>query len=38
VTDAHLENERRLVSALTATERGQLADLLRKLQTGLPPR
>jgi DNA-binding MarR family transcriptional regulator len=38
VTEAHLENERRLVGALTAAERRQLADLLRKLQTGLPRR
>ena len=36
VTEAHLENERRLLSALTADEREQLADLLRKLQLGLP--
>ena len=36
-SEAHLENERRLVSALTATERRELADLLRKLQLGLPP-
>ena len=36
-SDAHLENERRLVSALTAAERRELADLLRKLQLGLPP-
>jgi DNA-binding MarR family transcriptional regulator len=38
VTEAHLANEQRLVGALTAAERRQLADLLRKLQTGLPPR
>jgi DNA-binding MarR family transcriptional regulator len=38
VTEAHLANEKRLVGALTAAERRQLADLLRKLQTGLPPR
>jgi DNA-binding MarR family transcriptional regulator len=38
VTEAHLANEQRLVSALSAAERRQLADLLRKLQTGLPPR
>ena len=36
VTEAHLDNERRLLSALTADEREQLADLLRKLQLGLP--
>jgi DNA-binding MarR family transcriptional regulator len=38
VTEAYLANEKRLVGALTAAERRQLADLLRKLQTGLPPR
>jgi DNA-binding MarR family transcriptional regulator len=37
-TEAHLENERRLLSALTDAERRQLADLLRKLRLGLPPR
>jgi DNA-binding MarR family transcriptional regulator len=37
-TEAHLDNERRLLSALTAAERDQLAGLLRKLQLGLPPR
>ncbi len=37
VTEAHLANERRLLSALTATEQDRLADLLRKLQLGLPP-
>jgi DNA-binding MarR family transcriptional regulator len=36
--EAHLENERRLLSALTAAERRELADLLRTLQLGLPPR
>ena len=36
VTEAHLDNERRLLSALTADEREQLADLLRKLRLGLP--
>jgi DNA-binding MarR family transcriptional regulator len=36
-SEAHLENERRLVSALTAAERRELAGLLRKLQLGLPP-
>jgi len=35
-TEAHLDNERRLVAALTAAEQRQLADLLRKLQLGLP--
>jgi hypothetical protein len=37
-TEAHLENERRLLSALTDDEQRRLADLLRKLQLGLPPR
>jgi DNA-binding MarR family transcriptional regulator len=37
VTAAHLDNERRLLSALTATDQRRLADLLRKLQLGLPP-
>jgi DNA-binding MarR family transcriptional regulator len=37
-TEAHLENERRLLGALTEPERRRLADLLRKLQLGLPPR
>jgi DNA-binding MarR family transcriptional regulator len=36
VTEAHLDNERDLLGALTAEERRQLADLLRKLQLGLP--
>jgi DNA-binding MarR family transcriptional regulator len=35
--EAHLENERRLLSALTDAEQRRLADLLRKLQLGLPP-
>jgi DNA-binding MarR family transcriptional regulator len=34
---AHLANEARLVGALTDAERRRLADLLRKLQLGLPP-
>jgi DNA-binding MarR family transcriptional regulator len=38
VTEAHLENERRLLSALSEAEQRRLADLLRKLQLGLPPR
>jgi DNA-binding MarR family transcriptional regulator len=38
VTTAHLENERRILSALTDAERRKLADLLRRLQLGLPPR
>jgi DNA-binding MarR family transcriptional regulator len=37
VTDAHLANEQRLLSALSEVERTRLADLLRKLQLGLPP-
>jgi DNA-binding MarR family transcriptional regulator len=36
-TEAHLENERRLLSALSDAEQRRLADLLRKLQLGLPP-
>jgi DNA-binding MarR family transcriptional regulator len=36
-TEAHLDNERRLLSALTDADRRRLADLLRKLQLGLPP-
>jgi DNA-binding MarR family transcriptional regulator len=35
-SEAHLENERRLLGALTDAERSRLADLLRKLQLGLP--
>ena len=37
VTEAHLANERRLLDALSAREREQLAGLLRKLRLGLPP-
>jgi DNA-binding MarR family transcriptional regulator len=37
VTKAHLENERRLLSALSETEQRRLADLLRKLRLGLKP-
>ena len=37
VTGAHLDNERDLLIALTADEQRRLADLLRKLQLGLPP-
>ena len=37
VTEAHLDNERRLLSTLTGAEQRRLADLLRKLQLGLPP-
>src|SRR5215211_7711368 len=36
VTEAHLENERDLIAALSEPERARLADLLRKLQLGLP--
>jgi len=36
VTEAHLDNERRLIAALTDAEQRRLADLLRKLQLGLP--
>jgi hypothetical protein len=32
-----MENERQLLSALTEAEQRRLADLLRKLQLGLPP-
>jgi DNA-binding MarR family transcriptional regulator len=35
-TDAHLANERRLLSALSDAEQQRLAGLLRKLQLGLP--
>jgi DNA-binding MarR family transcriptional regulator len=34
-TDAHLDNERQLLSSLTDAEQRELADLLRKLQLGL---
>jgi DNA-binding MarR family transcriptional regulator len=37
LTEAHLENERQLLGALTAADQRRLADLLRKLQLGLPP-
>ena len=36
LTPAHLDNERRILAGLTETERERLADLLRKLQLGLP--
>jgi DNA-binding MarR family transcriptional regulator len=36
-SEAHLANERRLLAALTDAEQRRLADLLRKLQLGLPP-
>ncbi len=38
VTEAHLENERRLLSSLSEADQRRLADLLRTLQLGLPPR
>ena len=38
VTEAHLENEHRLLGALTEAEQRLLADLLRKLRLGLPAR
>ncbi|QEC48383.1 MarR family transcriptional regulator [Baekduia soli] len=34
---AHLDNERRLLAALTDAEQRRLADLLRRLLVGLPP-
>jgi DNA-binding MarR family transcriptional regulator len=34
---AHLDNERELIAALSAAEQEQLAGLLRKLRLGLPP-
>ena len=37
-TAAHLANERRLLGSLTEAEQRRLADLLRKLRLGLPPR
>ncbi len=37
VTGPHLANEARLLEALSAEERDQLAALLRKLNLGLPP-
>jgi DNA-binding MarR family transcriptional regulator len=36
LTPAHLDNERRILGGLTEAEQGRLADLLRKLQLGLP--
>jgi DNA-binding MarR family transcriptional regulator len=38
LTAAHLENERRIIGALSEADQRRLADLLRKLQLGLPPR
>ena len=37
VTEAHMANEARLLSALSEAERDRLAALLRKLRIGLPP-
>jgi DNA-binding MarR family transcriptional regulator len=36
VTADHLDNEARLLAALSADEQKRLADLLRKLRVGLP--
>jgi DNA-binding MarR family transcriptional regulator len=36
VTEAHMANERRILSGLTEDEQRELADLLRKLQLTLP--
>jgi DNA-binding MarR family transcriptional regulator len=36
LTEAHLENERQLISSLDADEQAELAGLLRKLLLGLP--
>ena len=36
LTPAHLDNERRILAALSEPEQRRLADLLRKLQLGLP--
>jgi DNA-binding MarR family transcriptional regulator len=36
VTQAHLDNERNLLAALSESEQRRLADLLRKLRLGLP--
>jgi DNA-binding MarR family transcriptional regulator len=37
LTEAHLANERRILAALSEDEQRELANLLRKLQLGLPP-
>jgi len=37
VTEAHLDNEKRLLAALSRADQQRLADLLRILQLGLPP-
>jgi DNA-binding MarR family transcriptional regulator len=36
LTPAHLDNERRILGALSEADQQRLADLLRKLQLGLP--
>ncbi len=36
LTAAHLQNEREIIGALSEAEQRRLADLLRKLQLGLP--
>ena len=36
LTPAHLDNERRILSGLSEADQRRLADLLRKLQLGLP--
>ena len=36
LTPAHLDNERRILGGLSEAEQARLADLLRKLQLGLP--
>jgi DNA-binding MarR family transcriptional regulator len=36
LTPAHLENERGIIAVLSAAEQRELAELLRKLQLGLP--
>lgn len=37
LTEAHLANERRLLEGLSEADQRELANLLRKLQLGLPP-
>jgi DNA-binding MarR family transcriptional regulator len=37
LTPDHLDNERRILATLSEADQRQLADLLRKLQLGLPP-
>jgi DNA-binding MarR family transcriptional regulator len=38
LTEAHMANERLIIGALSEADQRRLADLLRKLQLGLPPR